>query len=234
LTIKVARICYSKCPCISRTCIFTYKFKKVLERVLNQEFRVLNQDNFHPQATRIDPKIAWLAEIVQIDKKDQPIDRSAIKIGQFLLINKNRIINIWLLFSSYEWFIPFTYSIENTETPDTLLAAKNFNITNIHQRVIWIRPEDKESIYKLCVYFKFELKYNFDVLISLKAIIELESKLEKDDFILANLDAHGFYRINYDENNWNLISKQLLKDVKVNKNKDDIFFLFLHKNNNST
>ena len=51
------------------------------------------------------------------------------------------------------------YSIENTETPDTLLAAKNFNITNIHQRVIWIRPEDKESIYKLCVFFKFEIQF---------------------------------------------------------------------------
>ena len=48
-----------------------------------------------------------------------------------------------------------------------------------------------------------------------KAIIELENKLEKNDFVLANLDAHGFYRINYDDKNWNLISKQLLKDVKV-------------------
>ena len=54
---------------------------------------------------------------------------------------------IWFLIKtfSYEWYIPFTYSIENSEPQENGLAAKNFNISNIHNRVIWIDPKDKES-----------------------------------------------------------------------------------------
>jgi hypothetical protein len=45
--------------------------------------------------------------------------------------------------------------------------------------------------------------------------VKLEKKLEENSFILANLDASGFFRVNYDENNLNRIISQLLKDNEV-------------------
>ena len=45
-------------------------------------------------------------------------------------------------------------------------------------------------------------------------IIQLKKPLTSDGFILANLDVSGFYRINYDEQSWLNIIKQL------NNNKD--------------
>ena len=38
---------------------------------------------------------------------------------------------------------------------------------------------------------------------------------DDDSFILANLDFSGFYRVNYDENNWMLIIKQLKTNKQV-------------------
>jgi hypothetical protein len=43
----------------------------------------------------------------------------------------------------------------------------------------------------------------------------LSRKLDSDEFIIANLDMAGFYRVNYDENNWKLIIEQLANDHKV-------------------
>jgi len=45
---------------------------------------------------------------------------------------------------------------------------------------------------------------------------EKEKVLADDEFILANLNSIGFYRVNYDKENWNRIIKQLLtkKDVR--------------------
>lgn len=41
--------------------------------------------------------------------------------------------------------------------------------------------------------------------------------MENDNFLLANLDMSGFYRVNYDESNWNLIAQQLANNKDVNK-----------------
>jgi hypothetical protein len=47
-------------------------------------------------------------------------------------------------------------------------------------------------------------------------IIQLKKPLSSDGYILGNLDVSGFYRINYDNQSWNNIAKQLTdnKDVK--------------------
>lgn len=39
--------------------------------------------------------------------------------------------------------------------------------------------------------------------------------MEENGYLLANLDVLGFYRVNYDENNWNMIKDQLLKNHQV-------------------
>ena len=43
-----------------------------------------------------------------------------------------------------------------------------------------------------------------------------ENRIEKDNFVLANLDVSGFYRVMYDENNLNLIILQLKTRFEVN------------------
>ena len=45
----------------------------------------------------------------------------------------------------------------------------------------------------------------------------LPKELNDDQFIIANLDMAGFYRVNYDLENWKLIAKQLLTNRDVNK-----------------
>ena len=44
--------------------------------------------------------------------------------------------------------------------------------------------------------------------------------LNGDNFVLANLEMSGFYRVNYDRSNWDKIMNQLRnkKEVKLNCN----------------
>jgi len=55
----------------------------------------------------------------------------------------------------------------------------------------------------------------------------MSGEIDENSFILANLDLAGFYRVNYDEENWNKIIKQL------DTNKEVRFFIILRniKNN---
>ncbi len=46
-------------------------------------------------------------------------------------------------------------------------------------------------------------------------IVELPKELDNETFIIGNLDMSGFYRVNYDEDNWHLIAKQLAMNLKV-------------------
>ncbi len=39
--------------------------------------------------------------------------------------------------------------------------------------------------------------------------------MKNRDYILANLEFSGFYRVNYDSNNWNAIIKQLIDNHEV-------------------
>eukprot|EP00057_Strongylocentrotus_purpuratus_P032925 XP_789392.3 PREDICTED: aminopeptidase N [Strongylocentrotus purpuratus] len=42
--------------------------------------------------------------------------------------------------------------------------------------------------------------------------IDFDDGMTSEDWLLANVNAYGFYRVNYDEKNWDLISKQLTED----------------------
>lgn len=50
----------------------------------------------------------------------------------------------------------------------------------------------------------------------MKGIITLKRDLGENDFIIANLDMAGFYRVQYDDITWSLINRQLFiyRDVK--------------------
>lgn len=39
--------------------------------------------------------------------------------------------------------------------------------------------------------------------------------MDKDNYILANMDFSGFYRVNYDIENWNMIIQQLKNNPQV-------------------
>jgi hypothetical protein len=43
----------------------------------------------------------------------------------------------------------------------------------------------------------------------------MNGEIDETSFILANLDLAGFYRVNYDEENWNKIIKQLYANREV-------------------
>jgi hypothetical protein len=48
--------------------------------------------------------------------------------------------------------------------------------------------------------------------------VTLSKPLKDNDFILGNTRVSGFYRVNYEDDNWNKIIKQLQskKDVRLN------------------
>ena len=69
------------------------------------------------------------------------------------------------------------------------------------------------------VYFIFNnlvQKIIIQIKFYIKEIIKLDRKIENEkDFIIGNLDVFGFYRINYDEENWNKIINQLSLNKEV-------------------
>ena len=75
--------------------------------------------------------------------------------------------------------------------------AFNVNTNNLNDKIEWLRQSEDSKI------------------------IQLRKPLTNDGFVLANLDVAGFYRVNYDEQSWTNIAKQLNnnKDVIIVKNK---------------
>ena len=61
-------------------------------------------------------------------------------------------------------------------------AYKNFNANNTLPR-LWLSPDKMED--------------------------SLDTEVEPESWILANIQGGGFYRVNYDERNWRLLSQQL-------------------------
>ena len=89
------------------------------------------------------------------------------------------------------WHIPFTYTVETLNSDHT--SFTNFvDLNNLSDKVIWINPKDNRTR------------------------IPLNESLSANKFILANIDFSGFYRVNYDAENWEKIIQQLThnKDVR--------------------
>ena len=86
-----------------------------------------------------------------------------------------------------KWFIPFSHSVETIGSSSSF--TNQVTSANLKDKIIWMVP-------------------NHDHI--------LPMQLNDDQFIIANLDMAGFYRVNYDLDNWKLIAKQLLTNRDVN------------------
>ncbi|CAF0711353.1 unnamed protein product [Brachionus calyciflorus] len=92
------------------------------------------------------------------------------------------------------WYVPLTLSVEKIGSKDSSFTNQ-VNPYNLFDKIIWIDPS------------KYEV------------ILNLNQSLASDNFLIANLDMATFCRINYDENNWKLISDQLLTNNKELSNR---------------
>jgi hypothetical protein len=99
---------------------------------------------------------------------------------------------------SVKWHIPFTYSLETLGSKQPSFTNQ-VNTNNLYDRITWMSNRTTHTI------------------------VELTKELDNETFIIGNLDMSGFYRVNYDEENWHLIAQQLEMNLKV-------FFLFSKKN----
>ena len=72
------------------------------------------------------------------------------------------------------------------------IDAVNENMNSLNEKIEWIKNSDDEKI------------------------VELKKPLTNDGFVLANLEASGYYRVNYDDKSWDNIIKQLKTNKDVN------------------
>lgn len=117
------------------------------------------------------------------------------------------LFNIYLLFSTNKWYIPFTYSIEKVGVNSN---TTKLNMSTLYPQIIWISPNDENSK----PYKHHQCTAHIFTFLLLETI-QFGDSLGKENFILANLDFSGLYRVNYDIDNWNLIIQQLKTNFHV-------------------
>ena len=81
---------------------------------------------------------------------------------------------------------------------------------NLYDRIEWLKQSENSS--KLLEKWLLEISGSIILCIG---TIQLPTSLKNDEFILANLDVSGFYRVNYDTANWNKIIQQLNNKKEV-------------------
>lgn len=91
----------------------------------------------------------------------------------------------------FKWTIPFTYSIESNVFLDKPTEMDSMNISTIKDSIDWIKPTEEVTT------------------------IDLNASPTQDNFVLANIEMTGYYRVNYDPENWAKIIKQLEKDKVI-------------------
>lgn len=69
--------------------------------------------------------------------------------------------------------------------------AYNLNTENLFSKIEWLKQNEESRV------------------------IQLQKPLTNDGFILANLEAAGFYRINYDAQSWTNIVQQINSNKNV-------------------
>ena len=122
-------------------------------------------------------------------------------------------MDTWTLQKGYPVvYLDTKYSTDN----ETIISIKqnwfllnNLNKTNETNKYKWYIPFTYTTSNELNFNFESKpiwLKPN-DSLITITI-----NNTDKDQWIIGNIKHSGFYRVNYDESNWNLLIKQLIND----------------------
>ena len=112
-------------------------------------------------------------------------------------------INIVLYFNSYVWIIPFDYITENNNNKQKKLISASQGI-KLHPS---LPPSLPPSLLLLLLQLLITLgMYMF--------IDTIDWDLSSDGFIKANINQTGFYRVNYDIENWQKIINHLMIPTK--------------------
>ena len=128
-------------------------------------------------------------------------------------LNIKDIMDTWTLQKGYPVvYLDTKYSTDN----ETIISIKqnwfllnNLNKTNETNKYKWYIPFTYTTSNELNFNFESKpiwLKPN-DSLITITL-----NNTDQDQWIIGNIKHSGFYRVNYDESNWNLLIKQLIND----------------------
>jgi len=98
--------------------------------------------------------------------------------------------------------VPITYSLESVGSSKKS-ETNSANNDNLYDKVQWFNATEEEMIIKL-----------------------VKTPEVSNDFILLNLDAMGYFRVNYESENWMKIVKQL--DTKPEEIKDEMKAQLIH------
>lgn len=102
-------------------------------------------------------------------------------------------------YKKYKWFVPFTY---------TTSKQQNFLF---EAPVTWFKPNDSDRKY--LNWRETTLRANISNLrLFLFQVVVPVSNYDANTWIIANLKHSGYYRVNYDANNWKLLADQLAND----------------------
>jgi aminopeptidase N len=143
-------------------------------------------------------------ELTKQAHKDKTLDEE---------LNIKNIMDTWTLQKGY----PVVHLNIDYDNNDTILL-------NIKQNWFLLNPlSKKNNDYKWYIPFTYttskELNFNFETKpIWLKPndtsvqLVLNDDSLDNQTWFIGNIKHSGFYRVNYDENNWNLLIHQLLFD----------------------
>ncbi|XP_064106708.1 aminopeptidase N-like [Macrobrachium nipponense] len=122
-----------------------------------------------------------------------------------------KVMDTWTLQMGYP-VINVTRSLDGTSatlTQERFLLVKNENSSDTHDYMWWVpltytNQDDPVFTSNQTVWMTDEEKE-----------ISIESLPSHDKWVIFNLQQIGYYRVNYDENNWYLLIQQLQTDHEV-------------------
>lgn len=116
---------------------------------------------------------------------------------KWFLLNPENTLQGTAEYDKYRWYIAFTYTTRQELNWD------------METKPTWFTPQAQEcesllfNIY-FCLIFNFYFDFTFS-----QVLVNLPAGTSADSWYIGNLKRSGWYRINYDTENWNRLVAQL-------------------------